>query len=273
MYSRQESGEVYTHNSYRKFGDTGVTWAPLEPNRLTAFSSDNCVVPVSVLAPLKTGTTLEPTAVGDPKTVAVFVSTGLQSWVTDQPHAFARDVQIDDLAYRRLDPEYYAWLRSRMNLAKSAHQAGQIDAEAYEALRSKFNGIHDWAMTHFGALPLSEAVRTLDARDYRPPAAEPDATERRGGRGDTVSSAMANAAALVDAIAEKALALGWKRERLYGTGPLFGPDRGLVCYLKPDDRTGEVTPQSIEIIGPAPSGGRQHFYNPDVDQPWIRRVK
>jgi hypothetical protein len=53
---------------------------------------------------------------------------------------------------------------------------------------------------------------------------------------------------------------------------LFSPDRGLVSFLKPGDRIGEVTLQSIEIVGPPPTGVRQRFYNPDVDQPWIRRV-
>ena len=45
-----------------------------------------------------------------------------------------------------------------------------------------------------------------------------------------------------------------------------------ICYLKPGDRIGEVTLQSIEIIHPLPSEVRHRFYNPDVDQPWIRRV-
>jgi hypothetical protein len=79
---------------------------------------------------------------------------------------------------------------------------------------------------------------------------------------------------LVDAIWDCALALGWKRERLYATGGngIFDPNRGLVCFLKPGDRIGEVTAQSIEIIHPLPSEVRHRFYNPDVDQPWIRRV-
>ena len=45
-------------------------------------------------------------------------------------------------------------------------------------------------------------------------------------------------------------------------------ERGLVCFLKPGDRIGEVTLQSIEIIHPLPSEVRHRFYNPDVDQPW-----
>jgi hypothetical protein len=79
---------------------------------------------------------------------------------------------------------------------------------------------------------------------------------------------------MVDSISELARSLGWKRERLYAAGGhgIFDSNRGLVCFLKPGDRIGEVAAQSIEIIHPLPSEVRHRFYNPDVDQPWIRRV-
>ncbi len=96
---------------------------------------------------------------------ALFVSTSLDTWTTGQPEIFARDVQIDDAAYRRLDPEYYAWLRSRMNLAKLAAQAGRLGEEEFEELRGKFNAVHEWAMAHFGEDALREAVRNSDARN------------------------------------------------------------------------------------------------------------
>ena len=65
----------------------------------------------------------------------LFVSTVLDTWFTERAAAFARDVQVDDIAYRRLDPEYYAWLRSRMMLAKTAASAGQIGIDAFDELR------------------------------------------------------------------------------------------------------------------------------------------
>jgi hypothetical protein len=81
--------------------------------------------------------------------------------------------------------------------------------------------------------------------------------------------------AVVDQIRDQALALGWTVESLYGTGnstrALFGKAWGLAGLLKPTHRIGEVTRQSIEII--LPNGVRQRFYNLDVEQPWIRRVK
>ncbi len=78
---------------------------------------------------------------------------------------------------------------------------------------------------------------------------------------------------MVDVISERALALGWSRDRLYANGKgLFDQNRGLICYLKPGDRIGEVAAQSIEIIHRLPSEVRHRFYNPETDQPWIIRV-
>jgi hypothetical protein len=201
----------------------------------------------------------------------LFVSTALDTWVADNPEIFARDVQINDTAYRRLDPEYYAWLRSRMNLAKLAASAGQISADAFEELRQKFNAVHEWAVAHFGEDLLREAARNFDTREYAPPIAEEDRPVRAVRAAETFA---AEAVAMVDAIRDQALALGWTRESLYGTGSsthaLFGRTCALAGLLKAAYRIGEVTRQSIEII--LPSGARQRFYNPDVEQPWIRRV-
>jgi hypothetical protein len=198
----------------------------------------------------------------------LFVSTSLNIWATDQPETFTRDVQINDTAYRRLDPEYYAWLRSRMRRAKRAVLAGQLEQDAFEGLRSSFNRVHEWAIVHFGEAALQEAIRALDAMDYEPPVAEP--WDRRGKPPAAENPpAHAEALAMVDAIQEQAIGLGWKNDRLYATGKPSSQDRGLVSYLNPADRIGEVTRQSIVII--LLNGVRQHFYNPNDEQPWIRR--
>jgi hypothetical protein len=197
----------------------------------------------------------------------LYVSTGLTQWSTDQPAAFARDVQVNDTAYRRLDPEFYAWLRSKMTLVRLAHQAGQIDAVEYEQIRSRFNAVHEWAIEHLGEAALLNAVHTLDARTYQPPVAEAEPKPKSDQAADQAVSA---ATAIVDAIRDQALSLGWTEERLYAA-PKVGHERGLVTYLKPGDQIGEVTTQSIEII--LPDGVRQRFYNPDVDQPWVMRTK
>jgi hypothetical protein len=200
------------------------------------------------------------------------VSTGLESWGTDRPHVFARDVQIDDTAYRRLDPEYYAWLRSKMQIAKMAADAGRIERAEFDDLRRRFNAVHEWAVGHFGETRLVDAVGNLDAREYQPPVAEPETPRRVQRNTDGVCS---EALALVDTIRDHAISVGWTHESLYQTGGhtrfAVSHERGLVCYLKPGDQIGEVTTHSIEIV--RPNNVRQRFYNPDVDQPWVRRIR
>jgi hypothetical protein len=206
----------------------------------------------------------------------LFVSTSLATWTTANPEQFARDCQINDTVYRRLDPEYYVWLRSRMVIAKKAATSGPLPPAAFEDLRVRFNAVHEWAVEHFGEAQLVAAAGAFRSGYYEPPVAEDEGPPApvphvRKTAADTISP---GAIALVDAISEQALSLGWKRERLYGVGGngIFDPRRGLVCFLKPGDHIGEVALQSIEIIGPPPNGARQRFYNPDVDQPWIIRL-
>jgi hypothetical protein len=265
MHNQNTVTDTHASNSYRKFGASTAPSGTLEHAQLNGSSSCDSGVPVRSNEDLGTGTREHRTG------VAQFVSTDLQSWTTDQPQAFARDVQINDTAYRRLDPEYYAWLRSKMNLAKMATDAGQLGRDSFNELRFKFNAVHEWAIERFGETALLDAVRTLDARDYSPPVAEPDPLRQVPRPPDALSEAMAK----VDAIRDRALALGWTHDSLCATGGssrfTLGCERGLVCYLRPDDRIGEVTTHSIEII--LVNNVRQRFYNPNVDQPWIRRVR
>ena len=103
---------------------------------------------------------------------SLFVATSLHVWFTGEPDRFARDFQIDDTVYRRLDSEYYAWLRSRMALAKQAATAGHLDTSAFEDLRLRFNAVHAWAVEHFSEAQLLAAARTFRSCDYKPPLPE-----------------------------------------------------------------------------------------------------
>ncbi len=255
--------DAHTSDSYRNFGETTVATGTRGRAHVNASISVDSGVPVSSGEESGTGTH------GRGPAIALFVSTALTSWLTDQPHAFARDVQINDAAYRRLDPEYYAWLRSKMNLAKMAADAGQLGRDDFDELRRRFNAMHEWAIAHFGERALIDAGRNLDARDYAPPVPEPE-TPRRGPR--PAELAVENVRAMVDAIAEKATSLGWTHDNLYRTSKgSFGFNCGLAHFLKPSDCIGEVTTHWIEIL--RTGGVRHRFYNPDVDQPWIRRIK
>jgi hypothetical protein len=203
------------------------------------------------------------------------VATDLSSWKTDQPFAFARDVQVDDAAYRRLDPEYFAWLRGKLALAKEAADLGRLDPAAFDELRNRFTRIEAWALDHFGAQTIMAAIRSLTPKAYDPPRAETES--RRPEHPARDDDRINRAIRLVDAIREKAVDLGWNLERLYRHEGFqkrpFAADYGLVCYIGTKDRIGDVTRQAIEIVGPPPRETRLRFYNPDVDQPWIRRIR
>ncbi len=232
--------DIRTSNFYRKFGGSTAPSGTLEHAPISHSESTDFGVPVCFNQNSATGTPEHRTD------VALFVSTGLHSWQTDQPHIFARDVQINGTAYRRLDPDYYAWLRSRMNLAKLAAGAGQITRDAFDDLREKFNAVHEWAVIQLGEDSLREAARNLDTRNYAPPVAKPDqpvcparATEH----------STPEAVTMVDTIRDRALSLGWTEQSLYGPGgatrALFGKACGLAHLLKATNRIGEVTRQSI----------------------------
>lgn len=212
--------------------------------------------------------------------------------------------------YRMLDATYYAWLRHRMENAKKAHAAGRMDDETFEVLRARFNTIHTWAVTHVGEDSLRKAVRTTNTKSYVPPSESTYAAYRRTwddawsafrgrvtpSRGDTCSGASADppngtgsggnrkdtipaeALAKVDAIRERAMALGWTESGLYGNSGQFpfpyGDGYGVARFVKSNCTIGEVTAEAIEIIqthnrpdGTVTCTSLRH-YNPDVRQPW-----
>jgi len=211
---------------------------------------------------------------------AIWVSTDLKVWCPPDPTRIARDCQINDRCYRRLDPEYFAWLKLRMHAVKAAADAGRVPAESFNGLRQRFNEIQVQAITMFGEPTLLEAVRTLDSEKYRPPLPEEfeqvKVTEPAPTRTNAECERLARARGLVDEIRDQALALGWTMESLYFCDGYerhpVGPRYGVVCYVGIQDRIGEVTRQSIELIGPPPMETRSRFYNPDVEQPWIKRI-
>ncbi len=209
----------------------------------------------------------------------LWVATDLSTWTPKWPKRIARECQIDDVMYRRLDPEYFAWLRERMFVVNRAADAGQVAAESFGELRARFNGIQEWAVGAFGEAALLSAARQLNPELYRPPIPEPE--ERAGAkepapvRCNPEAERLARARGLVDEIREQALDLGWTVESLYFSDGYerrpFAARYGLACYIHAQGRIGEVTRQSVEILGPPPVEARSRFYNPDVEQPWIKK--
>ena len=253
-------------------GETGVAGSSLPPAGNVPAAADTGL----------------PTEVG-PSASVLYVATNLETWETCAPEP-DQDAICEPCGFRRLAPEYYAWLRSRMALAQKRYQAGRLPERHYDELRARFNAVHAWAVERFGEPILLEAVQTLDPRAYRPPAVQ-DGEEADSS--DVVEAAppahlypangdwrftepvSPEAVAKVDAIREQALTAGWSEAQLYQNRGRCsfpcGQDYGLVCFLHGDDRVGEITRQSIEIVNAR--GTRLRFYNLDVDQPWLRHVR
>lgn len=211
----------------------------------------------------------------------LYVATDLSTWCPQRPEWVARECQLDDVLYRRLDPEYFAWLRYRMFVVKHAADSGRVQREAFDALRTRFNAIQERAIYLFGQAALIAAAGKLDPESYRQPLVEPE--DRAGvaavpvpARRNPEAERLVRARQLVDEIRDQALALGWMTESLYFSDGYarrpFAARYGLVCYIGAGSRIGEVIRQSIEIIGAPPAECRMRFYNPDVAQPWAKRA-
>ena len=216
----------------------------------------------------------------------LYVSTTLDAWRTSTPEP-DQDAICERCGFRRLDPEYYAWLRYRMEAAKRGWERGRLAATQYEELRWRFNDVHFWAVKQFGEEAMVAAVQSLGPAAYRPPAIqdvgpEPHSDEipepephlyPREGDWPFTEPVAPEALAKVDAIRDRALALGWSEAALYQNRGRYrfpvGGEYGLVCFLHGGCTIGPVTPQWIETI--TPRGSRLRHYNRDVQQPWIGR--
>lgn len=107
----------------------------------------------------------------------LMVATNLDSWEADDPR-FGYEVMLD-ICYRMLDASYYAWLRHRMENVRQSHDAGRLDSSTFDALRERFNTIHDWAIRYIGQDALRQAVRTMNVKSYIPPSEQTFAAYRK----------------------------------------------------------------------------------------------
>lgn len=216
----------------------------------------------------------------------LYVSTELDTWETSTPEP-NQDEICEACGYRRLDPEYYAWLRHRMTVAQQFRRSGRLSADQYQLWRIRFNAVHAWALTRFGESVLVAAVEAFDPKSYQAPRVQdwepmPQSEQALArahlfpadGDWPFTEPVSPEAVAMVDAIHDQALALGWSEAALYqNRGNLrfpAGGEYGLVCFLHAGDQIGEISTQSIEII--RPSGSRLRHYNREAPQPWVRRA-
>jgi hypothetical protein len=217
-----------------------------------------------------------------------FISTPLDIHYADtsQPD----DITIEGIIFRKLSPDYFAWFRSRMVLAQAAHKAGKLPDTAWETLRERFNSLQEIAIEIFDKETLQQALRDFNPKSYTPPMAPiaDPAISAETVRKDWLYPASqawkcrqkvtSEAVAKVDVIRDEAMAKGWSEARLYQNQGRFrfpcGEDYGLVCFVDGSRRIGEITTKYIEVI--SETAGRENrlrFFNPDVDQPWLKRTE
>jgi len=104
---------------------------------------------------------------------ALWYATDLSRWedVTAQIVS-EQDLLMHGKAYRRLTPEYYGWLRSRMTHAQEKHRRGLLPAAVYNQLRERFNAMQDDAIRLYGEATLLDVLASLDIQGYEPPSAQ-----------------------------------------------------------------------------------------------------
>lgn len=211
-----------------------------------------------------------------------FASTALDLHQAESQARPPRDIFIGEVCYRRVDPEYFAWLRGRMESARRRLEAGGLSQNVWDELRARFNRLQEWAIDRYGQAALKAAIRAFDPACYRPPTNHkagpkpelaPFRFPKEGGL-RFEHPVTAEAIAKVDAVREQAQSLGWAEARLYQNRGRFafpcGQDWGLVCFVGPGDALGEITETHIEIIHDC--GGRRNplrFANSDVWPPRI----
>jgi len=77
-----------------------------------------------------------------------------------------QDIGIEGKSYRPLNPEYFAWLRHRMQKARDHTARGKMPAATFDALRSRFNALLDRAIDLFGESALEDAFEAMDPKTY-----------------------------------------------------------------------------------------------------------
>ena len=100
---------------------------------------------------------------------ALYVATDLATLDIPAPQDSGCDLFAGDRFFRRLDPDFYAWLRHKMELARTAFSRGRLPEPTFDALRARFNAVHAQAMNLFGESALLHAVQHLDPKSYPPP--------------------------------------------------------------------------------------------------------
>jgi len=221
---------------------------------------------------------------------ATFVSTSMSVAQRGAEHADHEIVYENGAAYYRLTPLFWSYLRHAFDNATRACEAGKLGEATYLELLNRISHIYNLVLAQYGDEAVKSAEQSFTpakwkrhcerlAKPQEPAIAEheqnaipvPPGTYRYPADATGAYHPVSKTAlALVDAIRDKALAAGWTMNQLYRNVGIAHRDWGLVCYIGPEDRIGEIASQYIEIVSSTRSGIHSlRFYNHEVDQPWL----
>lgn len=107
----------------------------------------------------------------------LWAATNLDSFEEYDPR-FGYELDCEPV-YRMLDAPYYAWLRHRMENARKSHEAESLSDSDFDALRERFNIVHEWAVRYIGEDALRRAIRITNVKTYVPPSEQTFAAYRK----------------------------------------------------------------------------------------------
>lgn len=220
----------------------------------------------------------------------LYVSTNLQYRFLSDTKNLARDLMLNDVVYRRLDLQFYCWLRYKMSRLAQAYQRGELPEDRYISVLTPFMVVKAQALADYGDSEIQKAWKALLPKidRYRPPSRkafeDAGAVDRQRAwtsqSNETAASAFRfdwpesshpdlpfrvavteTALKKVRAKEKEAFAKGWSADDLYqNRGALafpYGKEYGLICFLSKDQREiGDITEQAISIAVKTPHGQR-----------------
>jgi hypothetical protein len=208
--------------------------------------------------------------------------------VTEGVQTDSEDIVREGTTYRKLSPEYFAWLSLQMQKAATAFDNGRLPSDAWKELYDRFVNLNVEAVKVLGEkfkLPIGSS---FDASRYNPPRKQKPQEIFSSwvyparpvfGDNELIQPVTQAAVDAVKAISEHALSCGWSESQLYQNRGRYrfpcGQDYGLVCYVDTElgKRTiGRVTERFIElIVNPDRKPAEAlYFFNRNSNQPWIK---
>jgi hypothetical protein len=99
-------------------------------------------------------------------TYALYVSTDLTWWLTDDPDNVADKVVVYGKTFVRLTPAVIAWLKQQVLRAERACNTGKISLEKFRAIIKAFCPIYEFAIAQgMVANPVEECDRAVTSSD------------------------------------------------------------------------------------------------------------